>query len=204
MCHANLSSAFVLSGERKNVVVVVSTEFRRSSERTTIQRLLLVVPATNTIASFFPPWTLLIITDLGLCDGSSPISPVSPRSETDLASSRNLYRQPPLLDDSPPSPPPPPPPPPALCNSAAIVSHLCRNLGTRARIESRVPSQFRMIRNTQECSSGEEDEGVDETETQEEGFLGRHGGHAARNGLASATLPVRVVTALSVNARNPR
>lgn len=45
---------------------------------------------------------------------------------------------------------------------------------------------------------------MDESENQEEGSLGRHGGHTARNGLASATLPVRVVTALSVNARNPR
>lgn len=37
---------------------------------------------------------------------------------------------------------------------------------------------------------------MDESENQEEGSLGRH---AARNGLASATLPVRVVSALSVN-----
>lgn len=44
---------------------------------------------------------------------------------------------------------------------------------------------------------------MDESENQEEGPLGRHSGHTARNGLASATLPVRVVTALSVNAPNP-
>lgn len=47
-------------------------------------------------------------------------------------------------------------------------------------------------------SSAEEDEGVDESENQEEGSLGRHGGHTARNGLASATLPVRVTSRLSV------
>lgn len=47
-------------------------------------------------------------------------------------------------------------------------------------------------------SSAEEDEGVDESENQEEGSLGRHGGHTARNGLVSATLPVRVTSRLSV------
>lgn len=47
-------------------------------------------------------------------------------------------------------------------------------------------------------SSAEEDEGVDESENQEEGSLGRHGGHTTRNGLASATLPVRVTSRLSV------
>ncbi|XP_070166067.1 kinesin-like protein KIF2A isoform X4 [Polyergus mexicanus] len=50
-------------------------------------------------------------------------------------------------------------------------------------------------------SSAEEDEGVDESENQEEGSLGRHGGHTARNGLASATLPVRVTSRLSHSTR---
>lgn len=47
-------------------------------------------------------------------------------------------------------------------------------------------------------SAEEDEEGVDESENQEEGSLGRHGGHAARNGLASATLPVRVTPRHSV------
>ena len=51
-------------------------------------------------------------------------------------------------------------------------------------------------------SSAEEDEGVDESENQEEGSLGRHGGHTTRNGLASATLPVRVTSRLSVTRTN--
>ncbi|XP_018357909.1 PREDICTED: kinesin-like protein Klp10A isoform X2 [Trachymyrmex cornetzi] len=50
-------------------------------------------------------------------------------------------------------------------------------------------------------SSAEEDEGVDESENQEEGSLGRHGGHTTRNGLASATLPVRVTSRLSHSTR---
>ncbi|XP_043518852.1 kinesin-like protein Klp10A isoform X1 [Frieseomelitta varia] len=53
-------------------------------------------------------------------------------------------------------------------------------------------------------SSGEEDEGVDETETQEEGSLGRHGGHAARNGLASATLPHSIKPSIPVKAGSNR
>ncbi|XP_018402248.1 PREDICTED: kinesin-like protein KIF2A isoform X2 [Cyphomyrmex costatus] len=50
-------------------------------------------------------------------------------------------------------------------------------------------------------SSAEEDEGVDESENQEEGSLGRHGGHTTRNGLATATLPVRVTSRLSHSTR---
>ncbi|XP_043582566.1 kinesin-like protein KIF2A isoform X1 [Bombus pyrosoma] len=53
-------------------------------------------------------------------------------------------------------------------------------------------------------SSGEEDEGVDESENQEEGSLGRHGGHTARNGLASATLPHSTKPSIPVKAGSNR
>ncbi|XP_072755307.1 kinesin-like protein KIF2A isoform X6 [Anoplolepis gracilipes] len=49
-------------------------------------------------------------------------------------------------------------------------------------------------------SSAEEDGGVDESENQEEGSLGRHGGHTARNGLASATLPHSTRPSIPVKA----
>lgn len=53
-------------------------------------------------------------------------------------------------------------------------------------------------------SSGEEDEGVDEYENQDEGSLGRTAAHqTTRNGLSSATLPVRVTSRLSVT-RTPK
>nr|XP_012235503.1 PREDICTED: kinesin-like protein Klp10A isoform X7 [Linepithema humile] len=53
-------------------------------------------------------------------------------------------------------------------------------------------------------SSAEEDEGVDESENQEEGSLGRHGGHTARNGLASATLPHSTRPSIPVKAGSNR
>ena len=134
----------VRSFAERNVVVVLAPIERANYD----QRLLLVVPATNTITSFFPPWTLLIITDLGsLCDGSSPISGLSPvrnRSNPNTTSHRrlivprlrNLYQQPPLLDDSRSSIPRLSP----LCNSAAIVSYHVEISVRVLRIESRVPS----------------------------------------------------------------
>ncbi|XP_033218474.1 kinesin-like protein KIF2A [Belonocnema kinseyi] len=50
-------------------------------------------------------------------------------------------------------------------------------------------------------SSDEEDEGLDDLENQEESTLGHHGGNTARNGLTSATLPVRVTSRLSHSTR---
>lgn len=77
--------------------------------------------------------------------------------------------------------------------SAALVDR-----GLNRPIDLRKTLIVTAIYDKEPDSSGEEDEGVDESENQEEGSLGRHGGHTARNGLASATLPVRVTSRLSV------
>ncbi|XP_015585098.1 kinesin-like protein Klp10A isoform X3 [Cephus cinctus] len=53
-------------------------------------------------------------------------------------------------------------------------------------------------------SSGEEDEGLDELENQDEGSLGRHGGHTVRNGLTSATLPHSTRPSIPVKAGSNR
>ncbi|XP_053984113.1 kinesin-like protein KIF2A isoform X3 [Hylaeus volcanicus] len=61
-----------------------------------------------------------------------------------------------------------------------------------------------MVTSRARDGSCEEDEGVDESENQEEGSLGRHGGHAARNGLASATLPHSTKPSIPVKAGSNR
>ncbi|XP_026670826.1 kinesin-like protein KIF2A isoform X2 [Ceratina calcarata] len=63
-----------------------------------------------------------------------------------------------------------------------------------------IPGNNHVLSSRARDSSGEEDEGVDESENQEEGSLGRHGVHVARNGLASATLPHSAKPSIPVKA----